>query len=148
MSPDTAQEGRAVARHLAAFGAGILFGVGLCVSQMVNPAKVLAFLDVAGAWDPSLAMVMAGALLVALPGFQLLLRRPRPLAGERFRVPDPGARIDARLLAGATLFGMGWGLAGLCPGPALAAVIAAGWQPLLFVAAMLAGLGVGRRRGD
>ena len=126
-------------RWAAAFAAGLLFGLGLCVSGMVNPAKVLGFLDVAGAWDPSLALVMGGALLVALPGFQLLLRRARPLAAERFQLPA-AVRIDKRLLTGAALFGLGWGLAGLCPGPALAAVVAAGWQPGLFVAAMIAGL--------
>jgi uncharacterized membrane protein YedE/YeeE len=126
-------------RTLAAALAGVVFGAGLAVSQMVNPAKVLAFLDLAGAWDPSLALVMGGALAVATPAFAWA-RRPaaRPLLADAFQIPER-REIDARLLAGASLFGVGWGLGGFCPGPALAAL--AGGEPRvwLFVAALLAG---------
>ncbi|TCZ61026.1 DUF6691 family protein [Roseicella aquatilis] len=119
-------------RILAALAAGALFGTGLVLSGMANPAKVVAFLDVAGDWDPSLAFVMAGAIPVAAIGFRLGARRAAPARGA----------IDARLLGGAVLFGLGWGLAGFCPGPALAALGFAGWKAALFVAAMLAGMGL------
>lgn len=128
-----------MARIAAAALAGVIFGVGLAVSQMANPAKVLAFLDLAGAWDPSLALVMGGALAVATPAFAWA-RRPaaRPLLAERFQIPERRA-IDAPLLAGASLFGVGWGLGGFCPGPALAALAAGEPRVWLFVAAMAAG---------
>lgn len=100
---------------------GLLFGAGLTVSQMVNPAKVIAFLDVAGDWDPSLALVMGGALAVAAVSYRRVLRWERPLQAETFHLPA-SSRIDARLLAGSALFGVGWGMAGLCPGPALASL--------------------------
>jgi uncharacterized protein len=117
---------------------GILFALGLIVSQMVNPAKVLNFLDVAGTWDPTLAFVMGGALLVTIPAFRLILKRPQPLFARRFYMPTK-QDIDARLVIGATLFGIGWGLAGLCPGPAITA-LATGLLPVVgFVAAMVAG---------
>ena len=130
-------------RILAALAAGALFGAGLVLSGMANPAKVLAFLDVAGDWDPSLAFVMGGAIPVAALGFALGKRRPAPLCAENFATP-PRSLIDARLIGGAVLFGLGWGLAGFCPGPALAALGFGGWQPWLFVAAMLAGMGLFR----
>lgn len=118
--------------------AGLLFGLGLAVSQMMNPAKVLNFLDLAGNWDPSLALVMGGALAVTLPGFAWLRGRPRPWAAPRFAWPQ-ATDIDAPLLGGAALFGLGWGLSGLCPGPALAGLVTG--QPLLFgfVLALLLG---------
>lgn len=123
--------------------AGTIFGAGLAVSQMINPAKVIGFLDLAGDWDPTLAFVMAGALAVATPGFALVRRRARPLFAETFQVPTRTA-IEPRLLAGAALFGLGWGLAGFCPGPALAA-LASGLAPVwLFVGAMIAGMAAGR----
>lgn len=125
-------------RNLAALAAGVLFGVGLAVSQMVNPAKVLAFLDVAGRWDPSLALVMAGALAVALPGFRLAGRRPAPLLADRFHAPARSP-VDAPLLAGAALFGLGWGLVGFCPGPAIASLAYGRIESVGFVVAMLAG---------
>lgn len=127
------------ARVLAAAAAGVLFGAGLAVSQMVNPEKVLAFLDLAGAWDPSLAFVMGGALAAAAPAYAWA-RRPaaRPLLAERFQIPERRA-IDGRLLAGSSLFGVGWGLGGFCPGPALAALAAGEPRVLPFVLAMLAG---------
>lgn len=119
---------------------GLLFGLGLALSGMVDPARVLGFLDVAGAWDPSLAFVMGGALLVFMPGYFLLVRpRSQSLLGEACPVA-PSSRLDGRLLGGAALFGIGWGMAGICPGPALS--LLTGGQPLiwLFVAAMVAGM--------
>ena len=132
-------------RSVVALFAGILFGLGLAVSQMVNPAKVLGFLDiaaawrpVAGAWDPSLALVMAGALAVTAAGFRLALRRQAPVFGAAFELPRATA-IDRRLVAGAAIFGTGWGLVGFCPGPALASLGFGLPQPFVFVAAMVAG---------
>ena len=122
----------------AALGAGALFGIGLVVSQMVDPGKVLAFLDFAGRWDPSLALVMAGALAVAVPGFRLAQARGAPALGGRFDVPA-NTEIDRRLLAGAAVFGIGWGLVGFCPGPAVASLAFGRWESLVFVLAMLAG---------
>lgn len=127
-------------RILAALGAGLLFGLGLTVSRMVDPAKVLGFLDVAGNWDPSLALVLAGATGTTFLGFRLVLgRRDRPLFAREFSLPTARG-IDARLVGGAAIFGVGWGLVGLCPGPALAA-LGLDFPPVaLFVAAMLAGM--------
>lgn len=128
-----------MARTAAAALAGLVFGVGLALSQMANPAKVLAFLDLAGRWDPSLALVMGGALAVTAPAFAWTRRSTeRPLFAERFQIPERG-RVDGRLLAGSSLFGVGWGLGGFCPGPALAALAAGEPRVWLFVAAMLAG---------
>jgi len=118
--------------------AGILFGLGLAVSQMVNPAKVIGFLDVAGNWDPTLAAVMAGALAVAMPAFRWVLKRPHPLFGASFSLPRR-TDLDARLVIGAALFGIGWGVAGFCPGPAIAALTTLAWPVVMFVVAMLAG---------
>ena len=132
-------------RSAVALLAGILFGLGLAVSQMVNPAKVLGFLDIAaawrpvpGGWDPSLAFVMAGALAVTAVGFRLALRRPAPVFGTAFDLPRATA-IDRPLLTGAAIFGVGWGLVGFCPGPALASLVFGLPQSFLFVAAMVAG---------
>ncbi|HET6222036.1 MAG TPA: YeeE/YedE family protein [Dongiaceae bacterium] len=130
-------------RLFATLVAGIVFGLGLALSQMTNPAKVLAFLDVAGHWDPSLALVMAGALIVAVPGFQLTLEWPMPLLADRFELPVKGA-IDARLVGGAALFGIGWGLVGFCPGPAFASLAYGLSDSLVFVLAMAAGAGLYR----
>lgn len=123
---------------LAALGSGTLFGVGLAWSGMTNPGRVTGFLDVAGAWDPTLALVMIAGLAVATPAFRLILGRPRPLLDERFRLPTKTA-LDRPLLAGAAVFGVGWGLAGLCPGPALAGLVTGSPLVLLFVVAMIAG---------
>ena len=122
----------------AALGAGALFGAGLVVSRMVDPGKVLAFLDVAGRWDPSLALVMAGALAVAIPGFRLAQARGAPVLGGRFDAPAQRT-IDRELLAGAAVFGVGWGLVGFCPGPAIASLAFARPEVLVFVLAMAAG---------
>jgi uncharacterized membrane protein YedE/YeeE len=124
---------------LMALVAGLVFGVGLTASQMVDPAKVLGFLDFAGDWDPTLALVMIGALIGAAPGFSIAARRTRSFLGEPMRIPARRP-LDARLLGGAAIFGLGWGLAGFCPGPAVAA-LGTGLIPVfVFVAAMLAGM--------
>ncbi len=124
---------------IAALISGLLFGVGLAVSGMLIPDKVLNFLDIAGHWDPSLALVMGGAILVTLPGYFVVTKAQRPLFAEGFSLPTTNA-IDAKLLGGATLFGIGWGLSGLCPAPALVNVATGLSDVLVFVAAMLAGM--------
>lgn len=118
---------------------GVVFGAGLALSDMVNPARVLAFLDVAGNWDPSLALVMGGALVTSAIAYAILGRMKRPLLEARFRIPE-SRNLDSNLLGGAVLFGLGWGLVGLCPGPAIAGLALGRWEPWLFVAAMLAGM--------
>lgn len=119
--------------------AGLVFGIGLIVSGMANPAKVLGFLDLAGAWDPSLALVMAGAIAVALPGFALAQRSSRTWAGSSMQL-STNRNIDRRLVVGSLAFGVGWGLAGFCPGPALVALGMGQGKALLFVGAMVAGM--------
>ena len=131
--------GTEAGRIAAAFACGAVFGLGLAISGMTDPAVVLGFLDVAGRWNPALAFVMAGALAVAFAGFRLARRRAAPLLATRFGWPTSNA-IDARLIAGAVLFGLGWGLAGYCPGPAVASLVALAPGTLIFVAAMLAGM--------
>lgn len=126
-------------RILSALASGLLFGAGLAISGMIDPAKVLGFLDVAGAWDPSLAFVMAGGLAVTFAGYRLVLRRPAPLLEPRFQIPTR-RDVDGRLLGGAVLFGVGWGLVGYCPGPALAAVGLGDPSTWIFLAAMVAGM--------
>lgn len=118
---------------------GILFGAGLALSDMVNPARVQAFLDVAGAWDPSLAFVMGAALVPSAIAYLIRRRMDRPLLEDRFSIPE-GRTPDRRLILGAALFGIGWGLVGFCPGPAIAGLVLGAWQPWAFVAAMLAGM--------
>lgn len=122
---------------------GILFGAGLALSDMVNPARVLGFLDVAGAWDPSLAFVMGGAVLASAVGYLLSRRVRAPLFGRSFFIPE-NRHLDSQLISGAALFGIGWGLVGFCPGPAVAGLAYGMWQPWLFVAAMVAGMAVQR----
>jgi uncharacterized membrane protein YedE/YeeE len=126
-------------RIFVALLAGTLFGLGLAVSGMMNPAKVVGFLDVAGNWDPTLAFVMGGALLVTIPAFRLILGRPRPILADGFALPK-GTALDRRLLGGAALFGVGWGLSGFCPGPAVAALVTGLTPVFAFVAAMVAGM--------
>jgi len=130
-------------RVAVALVAGLLFGLGLTVSQMIDPAKVLAFLDVAGDWDPSLALVMIGALIVAAPAFRAARTGGRPLYGDSYALPTR-RDIDRPLLIGGLLFGIGWGLVGYCPGPALAGLLLGDWQTWLFVAAMIAGMALHR----
>ncbi len=129
------------------FLAGLLFGAGLVLSQMVDPAKVLGFLDVAGAWDPSLALVMVGALAVTALGYRLSFGLGRPLAAGRFQLPTR-TDIDRPLLLGAVLFGLGWGIAGYCPGPAIASLAFGRPEIVVFVVAMLAGMAAWRFIGD
>lgn len=124
---------------LPGFAVGVLFGAGLALSDLINPARVLAFLDVAGSWDPTLAFVMAGAVLVASLGYVLAHRMRRPLLAQAFCIPENRV-LDRQLILGAVLFGLGWGLVGLCPGPAIAGLVFGLWQPWVFVAAMLAGM--------
>ena len=127
-------------RILAALAAGALFGFGLSLSGMVDPARILGFLDLAsGHWDPSLMFVLGGALIVAIPGTMLQSRLRRPLLDDSFHLPEK-TEIDGRLVAGSALFGAGWGLAGFCPGPAVSALSMGLVPVLLFVAAMVMGM--------
>lgn len=126
-------------RALFAFAAGLVFGLGLLLSGMADPAKVLGFLDLAGAWNPSLAFVMAGAIAVGALAFAFARRRTQALLGDTIRWPTATA-IDRRLLVGALTFGAGWGLAGFCPGPALVALGLGQSKAVVFVLAMLAGM--------
>ncbi len=128
---------------LTALISGTLLGIGLTISQMINPAKVLGFLDLFGSWDPSLALVMGGALAVTTSAFAAIRRRPAPLLAETFRLPE-AKDIDARLMGGAALFGGGWGLAGWCPGPALSSLGLGSWQAVVFVTAMGVGMALYR----
>ncbi|AWN16571.1 DUF6691 family protein [Salinisphaera sp. LB1] len=125
-------------QHLIAIAAGLVFGFGLCLSHMADPDKVLAFLDLVGGWDPSLALVMGGALLVTVPAFAVLRGWRRPWADTAMHWPT-ATDIDHRLALGAALFGIGWGLAGYCPGPALAALTFNPHEALIFVAALVIG---------
>lgn len=126
-------------RKLASFAAGLLFGLGLLLSGMANPAKVIGFLDIAGVWDPSLALVMAGAIGTALLPFTWARSRERSLLGAPMQLPTK-RELDGRLIGGSLLFGVGWGIAGICPGPAIAVLLSGHWQVLLFVLAMLGGM--------
>lgn len=124
--------------YLASLGAGLLFGIGLILSGMANPAKVLGFLDIFGKWDPSLLFVMLGAITVGFFAFSFGKNKTASLIGEPLRLPT-ARHIDKRLVIGSVIFGMGWGLAGYCPGPALTSLFT-GIKPLIFIAAMLAGM--------
>lgn len=126
---------------LASLLAGVVFGLGLIVSGMVDPAKILGFLDLAGRWDPSLALVMVGAVGVGLIAFTIARRRTRSLLGAEIRLPS-ARQIDRRLVIGSLTFGVGWGIAGFCPGPALVALGMGQFKALVFVAFMLAGMGL------
>lgn len=131
-------------RLFTTFLIGGLFGLGIALSSMANPAKVLNFFDVAGTWDPSLAFVMGGAVVTTFLGYRLVFRRPKPLMAERFMTPPP-APADARLVAGSALFGVGWGIAGFCPGGAIPALSTGRWEVALFLLALIAGLMLSRR---
>lgn len=145
-----------IMRSLWAVLSGVLFAVGLVLGGMTQPAKVLAFLDIGGLakgvsstavpgmWDPSLAFVMGGALLVTLVAFRFTPKRAKPLAADQFELPSR-SDIDFKLVAGAALFGAGWGLAGYCPGPALASLLTGSTDVLIFVLAMIAGMWVANR---
>ncbi|WP_025899835.1 DUF6691 family protein [Sneathiella glossodoripedis] len=118
---------------------GILFGYGLALSGMLSPAKVIGFLDLTGDWDPSLAFVMGGGLIVTVISFRLLLRLPHPLFGDKFQVPNR-TDLDKRLIAGSATFGIGWALGGLCPGPAISSLAYADPRIFIFFASMVAGI--------
>jgi uncharacterized protein len=132
-------------REFLSLIAGLLFGVGLVVSGMSNPGKVLNFLDIAGRWDPSLMFVMAGAVAVSFVGFRMIRRMSSPLTGGTFHWPT-ATDIDAPLVIGAVAFGLGWGLSGFCPGPALTAVSTFAPGALVFIGTMIVGLLAGRIR--
>jgi uncharacterized membrane protein YedE/YeeE len=128
---------------ISAFVSGVLFGLGLIVSQMTDPAKVLGFLDIFGNWDPSLALVMGGAVVVSALGYVFAKSRGVPVFASRLDIPIR-RDLEPRLLTGAAIFGIGWGLVGLCPGPALVALTFGPWQVLVFVAAMIIGMAIFR----
>ncbi|MFT4826374.1 MAG: putative membrane protein YedE/YeeE [Halioglobus sp.] len=123
---------------LAAAMSGILFGLGLAISQMINPDKVISFLDITGDWDPSLALVLFAAVSATAVGFAFANKRSQPLFADAFHLPTR-SDLDPGLVLGAAIFGIGWGLVGYCPGPAIAASTSGAMQPLLFVGAMLVG---------
>ncbi len=125
--------------RISIFLAGLLFGLGLIISGMISPAKVIGFLDVAGAWDPSLLLVMGAGLAVTTIAFRLVLRRDQPLFEAKFYLPTR-TDVDGNLVGGAALFGIGWGIAGLCPGPALTGLLSLNYSVLLFVGAMIGGM--------
>lgn len=132
---------------ISSLAVGIIFGFGLSLSEMINPARVIGFLDVAGRWDATLLFVMGGALAVTAPLYPLILRRPRPLLAREFALPTKKA-IDKPLIAGAIIFGIGWGLGGFCPGPALAGLSSGNPGLILFIAAMVAGQWLAGRVSD
>jgi hypothetical protein len=132
-----------VRSYLAAIGSGLVFGAGLALSDMTNPAKVQNFLDFLGTWDPSLALVMGGALAVSALGYRIARRRGSPLLATRFSIPTR-RELDPELLSGAALFGVGWGIGGFCPGPALAGLLQGAAGVYVFVAAMLGGIALHR----
>ena len=134
---------------LLAFAAGLIFGLGLIVSGMADPSKVIGFLDLAGKWDPSLAFVMVGAIGVSVIAFRLAGKRAEPMLGGAFHLPT-ATRIDRRLVVGSVVFGVGWGLAGFCPAPAVVAYGAGYFKAVVFVLAMVAGMAIyeiAERRG-
>lgn len=124
---------------MAALSAGLLFGFGMSLSGMIDPVKVIGFLDLAGDWDPSLAFVMGGALMVFIPGYRILIKpRSKPAAAESFAISKL-THIDKPLIVGAVLFGLGWGIAGICPGPAISSLSFGNLQMLGFVMSMVIG---------
>lgn len=126
-------------KALTAYLCGTLFGLGLSVSEMINPTRVIGFLDVAGVWDPTLLLVMVSALVIALPLFNFIRQYSQPFFSDQFMLPTK-TRIDPRLITGAILFGIGWGMAGLCPGPAITALASLSVEIIGFVTAMLLGM--------
>lgn len=138
-----------MARIIAALAAGLIFGLGLALAGMTDPAKVIGFLDIAGAWNPALAFVMGAGVIVTFIGYRLVLARPKPVLDAKFQIPTR-TDIDLPLVGGAALFGIGWGLAGYCPGPALSSLIAGNGEVFALVGAMIAGMivvRVARMRG-
>lgn len=133
-------------RNIVALLCGLVFGIGLAMSGMTDTAKVLGFLDIFGTWIPDLAFVMGGAVCVTLLAFPLVLRRGRPLLSPKFSLPA-NKSIDGRLLGGAAIFGVGWGVYGYCPGPAISALVYLDWKTAVFVTAMLLGMALANRFG-
>jgi uncharacterized membrane protein YedE/YeeE len=125
-------------KYISILVAGVIFGLGLAVSGMTHAAKVLGFLDVTGNWDPSLLLVLGGAVAVTVIAFRLILRRPAPVLEEKFKLPA-AKFIDGPLVVGAAIFGIGWGISGYCPGPGIAWLAAPGWETWVFIPAVLAG---------
>jgi uncharacterized membrane protein YedE/YeeE len=132
---------------LVALSCGTIFGIGLVISQMINPAKVLGFLNVFGEWDPSLAFVMIGALIVSSPLFHLFKKKEKPIFSESFSISE-NKEIDKKLIIGSILFGAGWGLAGLCPGPAISSIALFNVSSITFVTAMFVGFYVTKLSRD
>ncbi|MBS4009901.1 MAG: YeeE/YedE family protein [Roseovarius sp.] len=128
-------------RILSALFVGLVFGVGIAISGMINPAKVLNFFDIAGTWDPSLIFVMGGALLTTFVGYRVVLGRPNPILEPKFKLPTKTV-IDTRLIGGSAVFGLGWGIAGFCPGAAIPALGSGKYEVLAFVVALLSGIWV------
>ncbi len=126
-------------RLIVAYIVGLIFGLGIAISGMANPAKVLNFFDVAGTWDPSLAFVMGGALAATALGYRFVLKRPAPALAESFSLPTR-RYLDLRLIGGAGIFGIGWGIAGFCPGGALPALGTGRWEVFLFVGSLILGM--------
>lgn len=126
-------------RLLISYCIGLIFGIGIAISGMANPAKVLNFFDVAGTWDPSLMFVMGGALITTFIGYRFVLKRPAPSLGETFQIPTR-RDLDVPLIGGSALFGLGWGIAGFCPGGALPAIGTGSTDVFIFVAALVAGI--------
>lgn len=135
-----------MARLLASVAAGFLFGLGLAVSGMTQPARVLGFLDPLGVWDPTLLFVLGGAVGVTVVAFRFVLRRPAPVLADRFHLPD-ATQIDRPLVAGAAIFGVGWGISGYCPGPGVALLASPTWETWVFLPAMVAGIALHRGFG-
>ncbi|CEP34027.1 MULTISPECIES: DUF6691 family protein [Halomonadaceae] len=131
-------------RTLMAYAAGLLFGLGLAISGMTDPARVLGFLDIAGEWDPTLAFVLGGAVITTFIGYRLVLRRSSPFFGDKFHLPTK-RELDSRLLGGAALFGIGWGLSGYCPGPAIASVVGLSTPLVAMLVAMIGGWWLAKR---
>lgn len=130
-------------RLVAAYLIGLIFGVGISVSGMANPAKVLNFFDLAGAWDPSLIFVMGGAVVTTFAGYRLVFGRAKPVLDARFQVPA-NRTIDLKLVGGSAVFGVGWGIAGFCPGGAIPALGTGRWEVFLFMGALVAGIFLAR----
>ena len=128
-----------VKQDFLALIAGIVFGAGLGLSQMIDRQRVLGFLDLTGTWDPTLLFVLAGAVAFTVIAFRFVLGRKTPLLGNKFYVPSRND-VDSRLVLGAALFGVGWGLSGYCPGPGITALVLGSWNPVLFVLALIAGM--------
>jgi len=125
-------------QNITALVAGLLFGLGLAISQMIDPARVLGFLDVAGVWDPTLIFVLGGAVGVAVVAFRFVLRQQNPFLALTFRLPNK-TEIDRPLILGSALFGIGWGISGYCPGPGITALVLGSWNSVLFVIALAVG---------